>query len=148
VATLDGDGVCATRARERWPAGAKRGRATPSVDRPAGGGSGAPPAVRLRRQLHPPSRAWLRGAGEPLHVRAVLPLQRGAAQLRPERNLAVGLCKGFLGIPANWDLWVHLFRAELHTLSTPESRVRRAVRADGCLSRCGSHAGNFTFPAQ
>jgi hypothetical protein len=43
----------------------------------------------------------------------------------------VGVCEGFLGIPVNWDLWVHLFRAELHTLVTPESRVRRAVRAGG-----------------
>jgi hypothetical protein len=22
----------------------------------------------------------------------------------------VGVCEGFLGIPVNWDLWVHLFR--------------------------------------
>jgi hypothetical protein len=43
----------------------------------------------------------------------------------------VGVCEGFLGIPANWDLWVHLFRAELRMLSTPEPRVRRAVRAGG-----------------
>jgi hypothetical protein len=43
----------------------------------------------------------------------------------------VGVCEGFLGIPANWDLWVHLFHAELHTLTTPEPKVRRAVRADG-----------------
>jgi hypothetical protein len=43
----------------------------------------------------------------------------------------VGVCEGFLGIPANWDLWVHLFRAEMHTLVTPEPRVRRAVRAGG-----------------
>jgi hypothetical protein len=43
----------------------------------------------------------------------------------------VGVCEGFLGIPVNWDLWVHLFRAELHTLSTCETWVRRAVRADG-----------------
>jgi hypothetical protein len=41
----------------------------------------------------------------------------------------VGVCEGFLGIPANWDLWVHLFRAELHTLTMPEPKVRRAVRA-------------------
>jgi hypothetical protein len=40
----------------------------------------------------------------------------------------VGVCEGFLGIPANWDLWVHLFRTELHTLSTPKPRVRRTVR--------------------
>jgi hypothetical protein len=40
----------------------------------------------------------------------------------------VGVCEGFLGIPVNWDLWVHLFRAELHTLSTSESRTRHAAR--------------------
>jgi hypothetical protein len=43
----------------------------------------------------------------------------------------VGVCEGFLGIPMNWDLWVHLFRADLHTLATGETRVRRAVRAGG-----------------
>jgi hypothetical protein len=43
----------------------------------------------------------------------------------------VGVCEGFLGIPVNWDLWVHLFRAELHTLATTETRTRHAVRAGG-----------------
>jgi hypothetical protein len=43
----------------------------------------------------------------------------------------VGVCEGFLGIPVNWDLWVHVFRAELHTLTTPEPKFRRAVRAGG-----------------
>jgi hypothetical protein len=43
----------------------------------------------------------------------------------------VGVCEGFLGIPVNWDLWVHLFRVELHTLVTPEPRVRRAVHVNG-----------------
>jgi hypothetical protein len=36
----------------------------------------------------------------------------------------VGVCEGFLGIPVNWDLWVHLFCTELHTLTTAEARVR------------------------
>jgi hypothetical protein len=45
----------------------------------------------------------------------------------------VGVCEGFLGIPVNWDLWVHLFPAELDTLSTPEPRVRRAVHAGGMI---------------
>jgi hypothetical protein len=40
----------------------------------------------------------------------------------------VGVCEGFLGIPVNWDLWVYLFRAELHTLAIAETRVRRVVR--------------------
>jgi hypothetical protein len=43
----------------------------------------------------------------------------------------VGVCEGFLGIPVNWDLWVHFFRAELHTLPTSELRTRRAARAGG-----------------
>jgi hypothetical protein len=36
-----------------------------------------------------------------------------------------------MGIPVNWDLWVYLFRAELHTATTPEPKTRRAVRAGG-----------------
>jgi hypothetical protein len=29
----------------------------------------------------------------------------------------------------NWDLWVHLFRGELHTLTTSERGAHRAFRA-------------------
>jgi hypothetical protein len=43
----------------------------------------------------------------------------------------VGVCEGFLGIPVNWDLWIHLFRAELHTVTTSEPKKHRAVRAGG-----------------
>jgi hypothetical protein len=43
----------------------------------------------------------------------------------------VGVCEGFLGIPVNWDLWVHPFRAELHSATTPEPKTRRVVRAGG-----------------
>jgi hypothetical protein len=43
----------------------------------------------------------------------------------------VGVGEGYLGIPVNWDLWVHLFRAELFTQPTTEQRTRRAVRAGG-----------------
>jgi hypothetical protein len=45
----------------------------------------------------------------------------------------VGVCEGFLGIPVNWDLWVHLFCAELHTLTTPEPKNRRVVHAGGMM---------------
>jgi hypothetical protein len=31
----------------------------------------------------------------------------------------------------NWDLWIHLFRAELYTQPTAKLRTRRAVRAGG-----------------
>jgi hypothetical protein len=43
----------------------------------------------------------------------------------------IGICEGFLGIPVNWDLWVYLFRAELHTATTPEPKTHRVVRAGG-----------------
>jgi hypothetical protein len=43
----------------------------------------------------------------------------------------VDVCEGFLGILVNWDLWIHLFHAELHTATTPEPKTRRAVHADG-----------------
>jgi hypothetical protein len=43
----------------------------------------------------------------------------------------ISVCEGFLGILVNWDLWVHLFHAELHTLATAETRVCRAVLASG-----------------
>jgi hypothetical protein len=43
----------------------------------------------------------------------------------------VGVCEGYLGIPVNWDLWVHLFCAELFTQPTTEQRTRRVVRAGG-----------------
>jgi hypothetical protein len=53
----------------------------------------------------------------------------------------VGVCEGFLGIPVNWDLWVHLFRAELQTLPTSEPRTRRAARAGGlALPQGGVHS--------
>jgi hypothetical protein len=42
----------------------------------------------------------------------------------------VGVCEGFLGIPVNWVLWVHLFREELHTLTAQEPKVRSMVRAE------------------
>jgi hypothetical protein len=43
----------------------------------------------------------------------------------------VGVCEGFLGIPVNWDIWIHLFRGELFTQPTSEPRTRRVVRAGG-----------------
>jgi hypothetical protein len=120
------------------------------VDRPAGGGSGAQPVVRLRRQLRPLPRAWLRGAGEPLPARAVLPLRRGAAQLRAERDLAGGhVHRRVRGVPGDPSkLGSHLFRAELHTLTTPEPKVRRKCAPAACRSRYGRCAGNSTSPAR
>jgi hypothetical protein len=58
----------------------------------------------------------------------------------------VGVCEGFLGIPVNSDLWVHLFRVELHTLTTHEPRVRRAVRAVGLSISLRDSRREFYIP--
>jgi hypothetical protein len=58
----------------------------------------------------------------------------------------VGVCKGFIGIPVNWDLWVHLLRAELHTLATAKARVRRAVRAGGLSISLRDSRREFYIP--
>jgi hypothetical protein len=65
----------------------------------------------------------------------VLPLRGGSSKLHPntisQAATFIGVYEGFLGIPMNWDLWIHLFRAELHTVATTETRVHWAVRAGG-----------------
>jgi hypothetical protein len=43
------------------------------------------------------------------------------------------VCEGYLGIDPHWDLWTHLFSAELFALPTGERRVRTVVRAGGCI---------------
>jgi hypothetical protein len=58
----------------------------------------------------------------------------------------VGVCEGFLGIPVNWDLWVHLFRAELHMLTTHEPRVRQAVHASGLSISLRDSRREFYIP--
>jgi hypothetical protein len=58
-------------------------------------------------------------------------LQNFAPNAISQAATFVGVCEGFLGIPVNWDLWVHLFRAELHTLPTSELRTRRAACTGG-----------------
>jgi hypothetical protein len=58
----------------------------------------------------------------------------------------VGVCEGFLGILVNWDLWVHLFRVELHRLATPEPRVRCAVHAGGLSISMRDSCREFYIP--
>jgi hypothetical protein len=65
------------------------------------------------------------------HERGFTALHNFAPNAISQAATFVGVCEGFLGIPVNWDLWVHLFRAELHTLPTSELRTRSAARAGG-----------------
>jgi hypothetical protein len=43
----------------------------------------------------------------------------------------VVVCEGFLGIDPHWDLWTHLFSAELFASTTEAKKVCMAVRAGG-----------------
>jgi hypothetical protein len=58
-------------------------------------------------------------------------LRNFAPNVISQADTFVGVCEGYLGIPVNWELWLHLFRAELFTQPTTEQRTLRAVRAGG-----------------
>jgi hypothetical protein len=45
----------------------------------------------------------------------------------------VGVCKGFLGVPVSWDLWLHLFRGELFTLAAGGKGKRWPVCVGGLM---------------
>jgi hypothetical protein len=49
-----------------------------------------------------------------------------------QATIFAAVCEGFLGIDPHWDLWTHLFSAELFALTTGEKKVRMAVQAGGC----------------
>jgi hypothetical protein len=56
----------------------------------------------------------------------------------------VGVCEGYLGIPVNWDLWIHLFHVEFFTQPTSEQRTRHAVCAGGMsLALRGQHKDDY-----
>jgi hypothetical protein len=84
--------------------------------------------IRLhKRGFTAPASRFMRG----LRYHYGVELHNFAPNAISQAATFVGVCEGFLGIPVNWDLWIHLFRAELHTLATGETRVRRAVRGGG-----------------
>jgi hypothetical protein len=50
-----------------------------------------------------------------------------------QASIFAAVCEGYLGIDPHWDLWTHLFSAELFASPTGERRVRAAVRAGDCI---------------
>jgi hypothetical protein len=133
VASLDGDEVDLERAGECRPAGAECGRAAPGVS-PTADREPNPPFGYIvsfvhfhERGFEAPVSRFLRG----LCYHYGVELHNFAWNAISQTAMFVGVCEGFLGITANWDHWVHLFRAELHTLTMPEPKVLHAVRAGG-----------------
>jgi hypothetical protein len=57
------------------------------------------------------------------------------------------ICEGFLGIAPHWDLWTHLFSAELFASTTGEKRVRMAVQAGGCILQLRQARAQQYIPA-
>jgi hypothetical protein len=57
------------------------------------------------------------------------------------------VCEGFLGISPHWDLWTHLFSAELFASTMGERRVRMAVRAGGCILQLRQARAQQYIPA-
>jgi hypothetical protein len=57
------------------------------------------------------------------------------------------VCEGFLGIAPHWDLWTHLFSAKLFASTTGERRVRKAVRAGGCILQLRQAQAQQYIPA-
>ena len=84
--------------------------------------------VRLHeRGFNVPAGRFLRGLCDHYDVE----LQNFAPNAISQAASFIAVCEGFLGIPPHWDLWVHLFRGELHTVSGGGRGVRRPVRAGG-----------------
>jgi hypothetical protein len=105
------------------------------VDRAAGGGPRAQPTGRLvvsfirfhERGFAAPASRFMRA----LCHRYGVELHNFAPNATSQAATFVGVCEGYLGIPVNWELWIHLFSAELFTQPMTEQRTRRAVRAGG-----------------
>jgi hypothetical protein len=57
------------------------------------------------------------------------------------------VCEAFLGIAPHWDLWTHLFSAELFASTTGERRVSMAVRAGGCILQLRQARAQQYIPA-
>jgi hypothetical protein len=109
------------------------------TDSPAGDGSGAQPTARLRGQLRPASRTWLR----PLVRRFLrglcyhygVELHNFAPNAISQAATFVGVCEGFLRIPANWDLWVELHNFTPNAISSARSCTRLSRRSRRCIAQ-------------
>jgi hypothetical protein len=132
---VDGDGVRLARAREWRSAGANEEGVPPVwIVPPVTDREPNPPYGYVvsfirhhERGFAAPVSRFMRG----LCCHYAVELHNFAPNAISQATTFVGVCEGLLGIPANWDLWVDLFRAEMHTLATTETRVRWAVRAGG-----------------
>jgi hypothetical protein len=57
------------------------------------------------------------------------------------------VCEGYLGIEPQWNLWLHLFRAEHFAKKAGERGVRHVVHAGSCTLQVRSGRGDQYIPA-
>jgi hypothetical protein len=137
VGALDGDAAGLGRAGCRRSAGAnEEGRPAEWIVPPAGDHTPNPPSGYVvsftrfhERGFAVPGSRFMRALCHHYSVE----LHNFAPNAISQAATFVGVCEGYLGIPVNWDLWIHLFRAELFTQPMSEQRTRRAVHAGGML---------------
>ena len=53
------------------------------------------------------------------------------------------VCEGYLGIPPHWNLWLHLFKAEMSPRN--EGGEKRPLRAGGCTLQLQQSRSNLYF---
>jgi hypothetical protein len=58
------------------------------------------------------------------------------------------VCEGYLGMELQWNMWLHLFKAEHFAKKAGERGVRRAVHAGSCTLQVRSGRGDQYIPAQ
>jgi hypothetical protein len=102
---------------------------------PSGAAPSPPPGYVVRfvsfheRGFGVPTSRFMRAI---LHVYGV-ELHNLSPNSISQAAIFAAVCEGYLGIDPHWDLWTHLFSAELFASPTGETRVRMAVRAGGCI---------------
>jgi hypothetical protein len=102
---------------------------------PSGAAPSPPPGYVLsfvsfhERGFGVPASRFMRAI---LHVYGV-ELHNLSPNSTSQAAIFAAVCEGYLGIAPHWDLWTHLFSAELFASSMGERRVRMAVRASGCI---------------
>jgi hypothetical protein len=58
------------------------------------------------------------------------------------------VCEGYLGMEPQWNLWLHLFRAEFFAKKAGERGSRHVVRAGSCVLQVRSGRTDQYIPAQ
>jgi hypothetical protein len=115
------------------------------------GRSRSVPTAGVHRELRLLPRAGIWCAGEPLHAGDPAPLRVELHNLSPnsisQAAVFVAVCEGYLGIAPHWDLWTHLFFAELFASPTGERKVHAAVRAGGCTLLLRQLRASLYIPA-